>query len=159
MPGYAGVDLADDTLEQEAIRLGFPLLVKAAAGGGGRGMRAVPLRTALPEAIAAARREAAAAFGDGRVYLERLLGGARHVEVQVLADGHGARRPPRRARLLAPAPAPEDRRGVAVAGGRPRAARALGNAALALRRARPATPAPAPSSSCSPPTAAGSSWS
>ena len=89
-PGYAGVDLTDDTLEQEAIRLGFPLMVKAAAGGGGRGMRTVLSAPALPEAIAAARREAAAAFGDGRVYLERMLGGARHVEVQVLADGHGA---------------------------------------------------------------------
>ena len=89
-PGYAGVDLADETLEQEALRLGFPLMVKAAAGGGGRGMRTVLAAPALPDAIAAARREAAAAFGDGRVYLERLVGGARHVEVQVLADAHGA---------------------------------------------------------------------
>ena len=89
-PGYAGVDLSDETLEQEALRLGFPLMVKAAAGGGGRGMRTVLAAPALPDAIAAARREAAAAFGDGRVYLERLVGGARHVEVQVLADAHGA---------------------------------------------------------------------
>jgi acetyl/propionyl-CoA carboxylase alpha subunit len=88
-PGYAGVDLTDDTLESEAIRLGFPLMVKAAAGGGGRGMRVVLAAPALPDAIAAARREAAAAFGDGRVYLERVVGGARHVEVQVLADAHG----------------------------------------------------------------------
>ena len=89
-PGYAGVDLSDETLEQEALRLGFPLMVKAAAGGGGRGMRTVLAAPALPDAIAAARREAAAAFGDGRVYLERLVGDARHVEVQVLADAHGA---------------------------------------------------------------------
>ena len=88
-PGYAGVDLGDETLEAEAIRLGFPLMVKAAAGGGGRGMRTVLSAPALADAIAAARREAAAAFGDGRVYLERLVGGARHVEVQVLADAHG----------------------------------------------------------------------
>ena len=72
-PGYAGVDLADETLEQEALLLGFPLMVKAAAGGGGRGMRTVLAAPALPDAIAAARREAAAAFGDGRVYLERLV--------------------------------------------------------------------------------------
>jgi len=63
--------------------------VKAAAGGGGRGMRTVLAAPALPDAVAAARREAAAAFGDGRVYLERLVDGARHVEVQVLADAHG----------------------------------------------------------------------
>ncbi|HEX2377279.1 MAG TPA: biotin carboxylase N-terminal domain-containing protein [Gaiellales bacterium] len=88
-PGYAGVDLGDETLEAEAIRLGFPLMVKAAAGGGGRGMRTVLSAPALADAIAAARREAAAAFGDGRVYLERLVGSARHVEVQVLADAHG----------------------------------------------------------------------
>jgi 3-methylcrotonyl-CoA carboxylase alpha subunit len=88
-PGYAGVDLEDETLETEAVRLGFPLMVKAAAGGGGRGMRTVLAAPALPDAVAAARREAAAAFGDGRVYLERLVDGARHVEVQVLADAHG----------------------------------------------------------------------
>jgi acetyl/propionyl-CoA carboxylase alpha subunit len=89
-PGYAGVDLSDDTLEAEAIRLGFPLIVKAAAGGGGRGMRTVLAAPALSEAVASARREAAAAFGDGRVYLERVVAGARHVEVQVLADGQGS---------------------------------------------------------------------
>jgi acetyl/propionyl-CoA carboxylase alpha subunit len=89
-PGYAGVDLGDETLEQEAIRLGFPVMVKAAAGGGGRGMRTVLSAPALPDAIAAARREAAAAFGDGRVYLERVVRGGRHVEVQVLADAHGS---------------------------------------------------------------------
>jgi len=88
-PGYAGVDLEDETLEAEAIRLGFPLMVKAAAGGGGRGMRTVLAAPALTDAVAAARREAAAAFGDGRVYLERVVDGARHVEVQVLADAHG----------------------------------------------------------------------
>jgi len=88
-PGYGGVDLADATLVAEAERVGFPLLVKAAAGGGGRGMRRVESPAALPDALAAARREAAAAFADDRVYLERVLEGARHVEVQVLADAHG----------------------------------------------------------------------
>ncbi|MFS8478008.1 MAG: biotin carboxylase N-terminal domain-containing protein [Micromonosporaceae bacterium] len=67
----------------------FPVLVKAAAGGGGRGMRVVRDRTALADAVAAARREAAAAFGDGTVFCERYVEGARHVEVQVLADTHG----------------------------------------------------------------------
>ncbi|MGN6379009.1 MAG: acetyl/propionyl/methylcrotonyl-CoA carboxylase subunit alpha [Gaiellales bacterium] len=88
-PGYDGVDLSDATLAAEAGRLGFPLLVKAAAGGGGRGMRRVDDPSGLPDAIAAARREAEAAFGDGRVYLERLQPAARHVEVQILADAHG----------------------------------------------------------------------
>ena len=90
VPGYGGVDLADETLTAEAARVGFPLLVKAAAGGGGRGMRRVDAPAELAEALAAARREALAAFGDDRVYLERAVDGARHVEVQVLADQHGA---------------------------------------------------------------------
>jgi acetyl/propionyl-CoA carboxylase alpha subunit len=88
-PGYAGDDLSDAALVREATRLGGPLLVKAAAGGGGRGMRAVDDASAIRPALDAARREAAAAFGDDRVYLERRLRGARHVEVQVLADSHG----------------------------------------------------------------------
>jgi 3-methylcrotonyl-CoA carboxylase alpha subunit len=88
-PGYDGVDLTDSTLVAEAGRLGFPLLVKAAGGGGGRGMRLVDTPAGLREAIAAARREASASFGDDRVYLERLLPAARHVEVQILADAHG----------------------------------------------------------------------
>jgi 3-methylcrotonyl-CoA carboxylase alpha subunit len=90
VPGYAGVLLDDETLIHEGRRLGAPLLVKAAAGGGGRGMRAVDDLAELPEAIAAARREAEAAFGDDRVFLERRVPAARHVEVQVLCDAHGA---------------------------------------------------------------------
>ena len=68
---------------------GFPLLVKAVAGGGGKGMRLVADPSELEAAVAAARREAERAFGDGRVYLERYVARARHVEIQVLADAHG----------------------------------------------------------------------
>jgi propionyl-CoA carboxylase alpha chain len=71
-------------------RVGYPLMVKAAAGGGGKGMRIVRTPDDLEEAVAGARREAAGAFGDDRVFLERLLTSPRHVEVQVLADAHGA---------------------------------------------------------------------
>jgi propionyl-CoA carboxylase alpha chain len=72
-----------------AGELGLPILVKASAGGGGKGMRIVREAAALPEAVAAAGREALAAFGDGTVYLERYLEGARHVEVQIFGDSHG----------------------------------------------------------------------
>jgi geranyl-CoA carboxylase alpha subunit len=72
-----------------AERVGYPLLVKAAAGGGGKGMRAVHGPADLEGAVAAARREAQASFGDGRVYLERLLRRPRHIEVQILGDTHG----------------------------------------------------------------------
>jgi acetyl-CoA carboxylase, biotin carboxylase subunit len=72
-----------------AERAGFPILLKAAAGGGGRGMRRVESSAELPAAFDIAQREAIAAFGDGDLYVERLLDGARHVEVQVLADGLG----------------------------------------------------------------------
>jgi acetyl-CoA/propionyl-CoA carboxylase biotin carboxyl carrier protein len=68
----------------------YPLLVKAAAGGGGRGMRVVRGPEELDDALASARREAQAGFGDGRVFIERFLGRARHIEVQVIADTHGA---------------------------------------------------------------------
>jgi len=90
VPGFAGPDLTDAALLRAAERLGPPLLVKAAGGGGGRGMRAVDSLGALPEAVASARAEAAAAFGDDRVFLERRMVGVRHIEVQVLLDGHGS---------------------------------------------------------------------
>jgi acetyl/propionyl-CoA carboxylase alpha subunit len=89
VPGYAGSDASDVTLEEAAASLGAPLLVKAAAGGGGRGMRRVDDLSRLREAIADARGEASAAFGDERVFLERRLDAVRHVEVQVLIDGTG----------------------------------------------------------------------
>jgi geranyl-CoA carboxylase alpha subunit len=88
-PGYLGEDQSDERLLQEARALGFPLLVKAVAGGGGRGMRLVHGTSELAAAIAAARREAESAFGDGTLMLERLIERGRHIEVQVFADGHG----------------------------------------------------------------------
>jgi geranyl-CoA carboxylase alpha subunit len=88
-PGYLGDDQREETLTAEAARLGFPLLVKAVAGGGGRGMRLVSGPAELAGAIAGARREAQSAFGDGTVMLERLIVDARHVEVQIFADAHG----------------------------------------------------------------------
>ena len=72
-----------------AARVGYPLLLKASAGGGGKGMRAVSEPKMLRTEYEAASREASAAFGDGTIYVERLLVGARHIEVQVLADSHG----------------------------------------------------------------------
>ncbi len=82
-------DLNDQALMALASQIGFPLLVKAAAGGGGKGMRSVHQLDDLPAALRNARNEAKAAFGDDRVYLEKMLVGARHVEIQVLADTHG----------------------------------------------------------------------
>ena len=81
--------LNDGALRYAAGKVGFPLMVKAAAGGGGKGMRIVRDESQLDAALASAHREAEAAFGDGTVYLEKLLEGARHIEFQVLADMHG----------------------------------------------------------------------
>jgi len=85
VPGYQGEDGEQD-LVAAAGELGYPLLVKAAAGGGGKGMRVAREPSELPEALAAARREALRAFGSGRLILERYIPRARHIEVQVLAD-------------------------------------------------------------------------
>lgn len=81
--------LHDDELIAAAMKIGFPIMVKAAAGGGGKGMRVVHRAEDLAESIATARREAESAFGDGRVYVEKFLVGGRHIEFQILADTHG----------------------------------------------------------------------
>ena len=88
-PAYLGTDQDDATLRAEAEAIGMPVLVKAVAGGGGRGMRVVREIGDLAEAIASARSEATNAFGRGDLFLERLVEGARHVEIQVFADTHG----------------------------------------------------------------------
>ena len=89
VPGYLGDEQSDERLAAEARALGLPLLVKAVAGGGGRGMRLVRSLEELPGALAGARREAQAAFGDGTLMLEQLVEHGRHVEIQVFADRHG----------------------------------------------------------------------
>jgi len=90
VPVVPGSEVADLAAAREfGARAGFPILVKAAAGGGGRGMRVVAAAAELPAALEAAAREAQAAFGDGRVYLEKYLARPRHIEVQLLGDEHG----------------------------------------------------------------------
>jgi acetyl-CoA/propionyl-CoA carboxylase biotin carboxyl carrier protein len=89
VPGYDDPDQSDGALRTAAACIGFPLLVKPAAGGGGKGMRTVRDPDRLDDALASARREAIASFGDDRLILERFVEGPRHVEVQVLFDGAG----------------------------------------------------------------------
>jgi 3-methylcrotonyl-CoA carboxylase alpha subunit len=89
VPGYDGDDQSLERLREEAQSIGFPLLIKASAGGGGRGMRVVEALDAFDESLAAAKREALGAFGDDAVLLEKYLRDPRHIEFQVLADTHG----------------------------------------------------------------------
>ncbi len=89
VPGSEGGVTSDEAARKVAKKIGFPLLVKAAAGGGGRGMKVARTPEALPEALATARAEARAAFGDDSVYLEKYLEKPRHIEIQIIADSHG----------------------------------------------------------------------
>jgi acetyl-CoA carboxylase biotin carboxylase subunit len=90
VPGTEGQGaLGDDELLTLAPEIGFPLLIKAISGGGGKGMREVKSLAEMPDLLHSARREAEASFGDGNVYLEKLIEGAHHIEFQILADHHG----------------------------------------------------------------------
>jgi hypothetical protein len=120
-----------------AKQVGYPVMLKAAAGGGGKGIRIVREEKQLLEAFHMARAEAKGAFGDDRIYLEKFVTRPRHVEIQVMADKHGNVRQLRRARVLGAAPPPEAGRGVAVRGADPEELRAqMGKAACDLARGR-----------------------
>jgi 3-methylcrotonyl-CoA carboxylase alpha subunit len=89
VPGYHGADQSADVLAEQARHTGFPLMIKAASGGGGKGMRIVRSEAEFVDALASAQREAASAFGDTRVILERYVDHPRHIEFQVFGDTHG----------------------------------------------------------------------
>ncbi|MEY9281292.1 acetyl-CoA carboxylase biotin carboxylase subunit [Bradyrhizobium yuanmingense] len=89
VPGYQGAEQGDEVMLAEAGKIGFPVMIKAVAGGGGRGMRLVTDAASFPEALRSARSEAKAAFGDATVILERAIQNPRHIEIQVFGDSHG----------------------------------------------------------------------
>ncbi|WP_027583583.1 acetyl-CoA carboxylase biotin carboxylase subunit [Bradyrhizobium sp. Ai1a-2] len=89
VPGYQGVDQSGEIMLAEARRIGFPVMIKAVAGGGGRGMRLVADAASFPDALRSARSEAQGAFGDATVILERAIVDPRHIEIQVFGDHHG----------------------------------------------------------------------
>ncbi|MBL8020765.1 MAG: acetyl-CoA carboxylase biotin carboxylase subunit [Leptospirales bacterium] len=89
VPGYNGEDQGLETLRREAMRIGLPVLIKASAGGGGRGMRLVERESDFEPMLAAAKREALGAFGDDRVFVEKYVSAPRHIEIQVLGDASG----------------------------------------------------------------------
>ena len=89
VPGYHGTEHDPAFLAERAAEIGFPVLLKAVAGGGGKGMRQVEHPSAFLDALESARREAASAFGDGRMMVEKLIPTPRHIEIQVFADSHG----------------------------------------------------------------------
>jgi 3-methylcrotonyl-CoA carboxylase alpha subunit len=90
VPGYHGADQSARAMREAAERIGYPVLIKASAGGGGRGMRRVDTAGDLEDALASARREAKAAFGDDALLIEKYIVRARHIEIQVLGDTHGS---------------------------------------------------------------------
>lgn len=135
-PGYLGEDQSPDRLAAEADAVGYPVLIKAVAGGGGKGMRRVDDPAAFAEALASCRREAAASFGDDRVLIEKYILSPRHIEVQVFGDRHGLvvhlferdcslQRRHQKVIEEAPAPGMDDATREAVCGAAVRAAQAV----------------------------------
>jgi acetyl/propionyl-CoA carboxylase alpha subunit len=138
-PGYLGEDQSPARLEAEAEAIGWPVLIKAVAGGGGKGMRAVHGRADFAEALESARREAASAFGDDKVLLEKLIPAPRHIEVQIFADSQGnvvhlferdcsLQRRHQKVIEEAPAPGMDDATRAAITGAAIRAAKSVGYA-------------------------------
>lgn len=135
-PGYLGEDQSPDRLAAEADAVGYPVLIKAVAGGGGKGMRRVDDPAGFAEALASCRREAAASFGDDRVLIEKYILSPRHIEVQVFGDRHGRvvhlferdcslQRRHQKVIEEAPAPGMDDATREAVCGAAVRAAQAV----------------------------------
>ena len=89
VPGYHGDNQDADFLANEAEKIGYPVLIKARAGGGGKGMRLVERAEDFAEALESAAREGLASFGDGMVLVEKYINAPRHIEVQVFGDSHG----------------------------------------------------------------------
>jgi len=89
IPGYDGANQDPEVLAKEAVKIGFPVLLKASAGGGGKGMKLVRKQAELPDAIASASREGESSFGDGTLLVEKYIEDPRHVEIQILGDSHG----------------------------------------------------------------------
>ena len=114
LPGSDGPVQGEEQAVKVAKELGYPVIIKAVAGGGGRGMRVVRTPDELARPLKTATREAEAAFGVGDVYLEKYVESPRHIEIQVLGRPSRQRRAPRRARVLDPAAPPEADRGGAV---------------------------------------------
>ena len=116
VPGYHGARQEPEFLRQKADEIGYPVLIKAIAGGGGKGMRRVEQAADFEAALESAQREATSAFGDARVLVEKYVLSPRHIEIQVFADAPRQRCPSLRAGLLPATPAPESHRGGARAG-------------------------------------------
>ena len=158
VPGYQGADQSDAVMLAEAKKIGFPVMIKAVAGGGGRGMRLVADESGFPEALRGARSEAKAAFGDGNVILERAIAKSAPYRNSGVRRSLWQCDPSRRARLLGAAPAPEADRGGAVARGVAKTAAAHGRGRGRARSVRCVTRARARWNSCSMRAVSSISW-
>ena len=158
VPGYQGADQSDAVMLAEAKKIGFPVMIKAVAGGGGRGMRLVADAAAFPDALRSARSEAQGAFGDPTVILERAIVDPRHIEIQVFGDRYGnaihlgerdcsVQR--RHQKLIEEAPSPKVT---------PELRARMGDVAVAAVKSTSAMRAPARWNSCSIPAASSISW-